>query len=331
MAGGEYRPDDEAVAAIKAQLVAYEAQRVAEDRYLRLFMPISVIPAVVIALAGFALLLTSEEAPLGAKDKFQFAFWVFLAVILIGSAGVWLAMQPVRRLQQRLRDRMLPALFGFVGEIEYTHGKPPFSFDHIPKGVLPAYARSEFGDVVRGMHKWMRFELFEVHLKSGGKSKTTLFDGVIVAFEIPARFPGVLLATPRVGQWSVFFRDIFGTAFSTVEAGDSLLDATFEFRSDNSLDARRLIEGPLGQALALLGKTWREGVPRVALSQTTGFLIMPTTKDFFELPDVGTSVSYERHIQPMVTELIQLLDTALVVRRAMAGLEGAGEAVGLLD
>jgi hypothetical protein len=331
MAEGDYKPDDDAVAAIKAHLVAYDAQRATEDRNLRFLGPMSLVPAVLVALFGIGALLTADEAPFGAKDKFQFAFWIFLAVMLLGSGGFWLAQRPSKRLQQNLRDRMLPALFGFIGEIEYTHGRTPFTFDHIPKGVLPDHARAEFGDVVRGMHKWMRFELFEAHLKSGGKSNTTLFDGVVVGFEIPARFPGVLLATPRVGQWSMFFRDMFGTAFTTVEAGDSLLDATFEFRTDNAPDARRLIAGSLGQALAPMRQTWREGAPRIALSQTTGFLVMPTTRDFFELPDLGTSVSYERHIQPMVTELIQLLDTALVVRRAMAGLEGADEEPGLLD
>jgi hypothetical protein len=326
-----YKPDDEAVATIKTQLVGYETRRAAADRDVRWLAPLSLVPAAFVALFGLAALVVADEPPLGSKDKLQFAYWVLLAVVLLGSGGFWLSQQPTKRLQQRLRDRMLPALFGFVGEVDYSHGVKPFAFDYIPSGVLPDYARAEFGDVVRGRHKWMPFELFEVHLRSGGKSKTTLFDGVIVAFEIPARFPGVLLATPRVGEWSIFFRDIFGAALTTIDAGDGLLDATFEFRTDNSPDARRLIVGPLGRALAPLSKAWREGAPRVALSQTTGFLVMPTTRDFFELPDVSISIDYDRHIAPMVAELIHLLDTALGVRRAMAGLEGADEEDGLLD
>src|SRR5690606_3114392 len=132
---------------------------------------------------GLMLLGTAETAPLGAKDRVQFAFWVILAVALLGGGGLWLVWQPARTLQQRLRDRLLPALFGFGGEVEYAHAKTPFTFSHIPKGVLPHHGRVEFGDVVRGMHQWMRFELFELELSSGGKNNTTVFDGVVVTFE----------------------------------------------------------------------------------------------------------------------------------------------------
>lgn len=331
MTGIEHKPNDESIAAIKEQLVAYETQRAVEQRYLRLFMPVSLIPAVVIALLGIAMLLTAEDAPLGADDKFEFALWVCLAVVFLGSGGLWLAHQPARRLQQRLRDRMLPALFGFVGEVEYAHAKTPFSFSHIPKGVLPGHTRTEFGDVVRGRHKWMRFELFEVELKTGGKNNRTVFDGVIVGFEIPARFPGLLLATPTVGEWSMFFRDLFGAALTTVVAGDTLIDAAFEFRTDNSLAAKPLVAGPLGRALATVRDTWREGPPRIALSETTGFLVMPTRKNFFELPGVSVPASYEQHVEPMVAELTMLLDTALLMRRAMAGHDGPDEEPALLD
>jgi hypothetical protein len=326
----DWKPDDGTVAAIKAELEAYETRRATEHRNLRWYTPLALIPAVIVAILGLMVLLAEGPPPV-AKDDLQFGFWVLLAVALLGAGGILLAHGPSRKLQQSLRDRLLPSLFGFVGEVEYSHATKPFTFDYLPAAALPSYAQVTFGDVVRGRYRWMRFELYEMHLRSGGKNDKRVFDGVVVGFDIPGHFPGLLLATPRRATIMKLIRDIFGSKLSTLEAGNPALDAAFEFRSDNPAAAGPLVAGTLGAALEHIGGTWREGPPRLALSEQIGFLLMPTSRNFFELPGVGVTPSYERHIEPLVAELTHLLDTALVVRRAMAGREGAEEEPGLLD
>ena len=319
-----FKPREEAAAAIKAELGAYETHRRAAHRSLRLMTPLSMIPAAIAAVVGIVVLFGADEPPL-AKDRMQFALWVCLAVALLVSGGFWFAGQPSARLQQSLRNRLLPALFGFVGQIEYSHATTPFTFEYLPKAALPGYARIEYGDVIRGRHKWMRFELFELHLKDAGKGGgNTVFDGIVVGFEIPAEFAGLLMATPRMGAFSTFFRDMFHGRLPELTSGKELLDAGYEFRSDNPAAAEPLVKGALGGVLAGLGREWREP-PRLALSNRVGFLLLPTTKDFFELPGIDTPASYDRHIEPMIAELSRLLETALLVRRAMSGRDGPEE------
>lgn len=319
-----FKPSEEAAAAIKAELATYEAHRQAIYRNRRMLMPISLVPAAIAAVAGLVTLIGTDEPPF-TKDRMEFAFWVFLAVVLLVSGGFWLSTRPSARLQQSLRDRLLPALFGFVGEVEYSHATTPFTFEHLPKAALPGYARIEYGDVIRGRHKWMRFELFELHLKDAGKGGgNTVFDGVVVGFEIPAEFAGLLMATPRMGAFSTFFRDMFHGRLPELTSGNELVDAGYEFRSDNPAAAEPLVKGALGEVLAGLGREWREP-PRLALSNRVGFLLLPTTKDFFELPGIDTPASYDRHIEPMIAELSRLLETALLVRRAMSGRDGPEE------
>lgn len=324
-----FGPTDEQVAAIKAELASYESHRQVLFRNQRMLMPLSLIPAAIAGIVGFFTLIGTPEPPF-AEDRMEFAFWVFFAVVTLAGGGLWLASRPSTHAQQSLRDRLLPTLFGFVGEMEYAHGTKPLTMDYVPAEAFPSYARVEYGDVVRGRHKWMRFELFELHLRDAGKGGgNTVFDGVVVSFEIPGDFSGLLMATPKLGMVSNFMRDIFGARLSELKSGNDLLDATYDFRTDNPDAAKPLIEGPVGAVLAGLGRDWREP-PRVALSNKIGFLLLPTSKDFFELPGVETPASYERHIEPMIGELSRLLDAALLVRRAMAGKEGLEEE-GLLN
>lgn len=329
MSRKDFEPTEAAVAAIKEELGAYEGHRLAARRQLRWLTPLMLAPAAIVALAGLLLLVSGEPPPL-AKDRLQFTTWALLAVAILVSGGLWLAKLPSTRLQQSLRNRLLPTLFGFVGEIEYSHATRPFTFDYLPEAALPGHLSAGFGDVVRGRYDWMRFELFELHLIGGGKGEAKrIFDGVVVGFDIPGEFEGLLLVTPRIGVFSRFFRDVFKGKLPTLECGTSTLDAAFEIRSDNPDAARPLVSGPLGSALASVVKTWHGGPPRLALRSKVGFLLMPTRKDFFELPGVDTAASYERHIAPMVAQLTTVLETALLVRRAMAG--KSAEDDGLLD
>ena len=49
---------------------------------------------------------------------------------------------------------------------------------------------------------------------------------------------------------------------------------------------------------------------RIALNQRQCYLLVPTKKDFFELPPIGVPLDFERHVQPMIADLMTLLATA---------------------
>ena len=46
-----------------------------------------------------------------------------------------------------------------------------------------------------------------------------------------------------------------------------------------------------------------------------GFLLLPVTKNFFELPGISTPLDYKAHIEPMVADMVALLATASLVRK----------------
>ncbi|TIU64012.1 MAG: hypothetical protein E5W25_23520, partial [Mesorhizobium sp.] len=102
------------------------------------------------------------------------------------------------------------------------------------------------------------------------------------------------------------------------------LDASYEFRTDNVEAARPLVTGRLASALTWLGETWPYDQARIALNGSDGFLLMPRSKNFFELPDISVLIDYQTHIAPMIADLGAMLATAALVRKIGAADDAAG-------
>jgi hypothetical protein len=100
-----------------------------------------------------------------------------------------------------------------------------------------------------------------------------------------------------------------------LSSGVPELDAAYEFRTDNIEAARPLVTGRLAQALKWLGETWPDDPARVALNGSDGFLLLPQTKNFFELPAISVPLDYTRHVAPMIAEMGAMLATAALVRK----------------
>ena len=73
--------------------------------------------------------------------------------------------------------------------------------------------------------------------------------------------------------------------------------------------------GRLAQALEWLGEAWPEQPARIALHGRDGFLLIPLSKNFFELPALSEKLDYKAHVEPMIADMAALLATAALVRK----------------
>jgi len=164
-----------------------------------------------------------------------------------------------------VRDRLLPAVFGFVDDLRYAGSGSPRFLKRMPG--------NEF---LRRTHSF-RFTLCETELSIGNGSKRQItFTGVVVAFQQENGFPGTLLAAKRPGRLAKAIRSLFeeGT-LSEVKSGDAGIDASHEFRTDDPQAAGSRVAA-MAKALDYLAGTWPDGVIRIALRHKDGFLLVPT-------------------------------------------------------
>jgi hypothetical protein len=318
MKADEFMPGEGAIAGIRADIERYEAERGRAHRAVMWRVP--VFDGLVLA-AIFALAWAFNNVNIAHSNE-QWVSTPHVLLYVFGMAVLFLvhsqATKPARRLQQSLRERILPAIFGFIETVAYRHGETPDSFARLPRETVGSFNRQSFDDVVSGYYEGFPFELYEATLRSkAGKSSSEVFKGIVVSFETVKPFPGLLVAARRAGKVAGFFRGLFGEKLQEVHSGDAALDEIYEFRTDNVAAAQPLVSGRLAQALKWLGETWPENPSRVALRDRDGFLLIPLSKNFFELPGISQPLDYKGHVEPMVADMAALLATAALVRKVV--------------
>lgn len=252
------------------------------------------------------------------QDRSTDLLGIVLGLLAVGAVFVWgFATGPAKRFQQSLRDRLLPIVFGFIDDVRYGHGAEPHFMRAMPGKDFVPRDRSVHGDTIAGAHDGLAFTLSETEMSTGsGKSKQTTFKGVIFHFLRDDAFPGLLLAARKPNAMQRFMRDFFrSSSLSLVTSGNPEVDATHEFRSDRPEAATPIVQGTLAKALDYLATEWRDDVVRLALAGRDCYLLVPAKKDFFELPPVDTAIDFDRHIRPMIRDLVMLLATAQLVRK----------------
>ena len=64
-----------------------------------------------------------------------------------------------------------------------------------------------------------------------------------------------------------------------------------------------------------LSEAWPGEPARVALRGNDGFLLLPTPKNFFELPPASVPLDYKAHVEPIIADMASLIATAALVRK----------------
>jgi hypothetical protein len=302
-------PDAAAMETVHAVINEYNAQRPDMLHRMQGRRMLMVLPYSVLCLLILVGVLMSVERP------------TFLGFLIPGMGVVgWFlwkeANQPMAEFRQTLRDRMLPVIFGFAGRIRYENGIVPKFMQKLPKPGLIRYNAAYHDDLVSGVYEGMDFTLGEVRLTTGGKNEQDIFKGVIVYFNPPHPFDGRLFAAKKLYGFKAFVDDIFADySLENIRSGFGELDASYDFRTDHPEAATGLVVGPIAHALNYLSEAWPDDTVRLALMGGDAFLMVPTRKDFFELPDMKEDIHFERDIRPMIRDLVTLLAVAQLVCR----------------
>jgi hypothetical protein len=240
----------------------------------------------------------------------------FFALVAMSGWYLWdWAWKPVKDHQLTLRYRLFPQIFGFIDGVAYSHGHAPGFVDDINAMKMVRFSSTENDDVISGTHDGLFFELVEAKLISGsGKSKETVFQGLIFHFRLDNPFPGLLYAAKR-GNWlQEWVRETFGSSADMVASGNWEIDETQEFHTDSYRAALPVVQGPLASALLYLRREWHEGEVRIALRGDECFLLLPSQRDYFALPEIHTDVAYD-DVKPMIREMAVLLAVAHLMKK----------------
>jgi len=315
-AADAFLPGETVMAGIRKNLDVYETHRRAVHAQVRWRVPVFLgLLAVATVLLAWAL-----NGSVGSAEPWssELHLWLYAGGAIAAFFAYGWAMKPATALQHSLRSEVLPVACGFVENLKYRRNTTPDSFARLPRKVVGTFNRQSFDDVITGTYEGFPFELYEAELSHKvGKSTSTVFKGVIIAFGMEASFPGLLVAARRKGRVSRFFEDLFGgSGLVELSSGNAKLDETYRFLASEEGAGRAALDGRLAQALDWLNETWPEAPGLVALSGQNGFLLLPLKKNFFELPRISVPLDYAAHVQPMIADMATLLATTALIRKA---------------
>ena len=306
-------PDEAAIAAIKKNIAAYEAERVAARRSTMWRVPLylgGLIASVAVLALVFNLVADANEQWLSTLHVYLYVV-AFIAAFFV----YFRAAKPLDAANASFRNRLLPIVFGFIGDMRLAKNETPASFAKLPRETIGEFSASQFDDIISGQYEDFSFELYETALwRRVENSDVTIFDGIIAAFDMATPFPGTLVATLKTNTVMGFFREMFGGGMEEIKSGGDL-DQSYDFRSDNVEAAQPLVSGQMAQALTWLREAWPGDPARIALSGKDGFLLLPHKKDFFELPASNVPLDYKAHIEPMITDMATMLAITALVRK----------------
>lgn len=300
-------PDEARLTVIREAVADYNAGRPAIAREHAFRYP-AIIGASAVLGGGLLLVMWLN----GAEEVLLF---VILFFPLFYNPVIKFADKTRVDYQLNLRHKLLPVIFGFIDNFSFEFR------DHIP--FLRAFRNSKlfsFGigntrDCITGRHDGKPFELVEAKLETGGKRSRVLFEGVIVQFRREGFFSGTLQARKKVEGLGSVVRNLFGFDADIYECGNPTIDATHEFYTDNPKQAAKLMYEPLAKAIDFLQSNWQAGSVLVGFRNHEVYLMLPTKRDLFELPDINTDVDFSRTILPMLRDMMMLLATMDLVAK----------------
>ena len=319
-------PDAAARARAVNAVTEYNAERPKSQMAVYRNIGLFLVPGALI-YGWVAWLLVTSGAGKNSPQTFILA-GMMLSVVWGGQklwSWVW---QPATDLQQGARDQLIPQVFSFVENLRYRHGLEPAFMRYLPAKSIVQHTRIQYAVKITGAHDGVAFSLCEcLFWLHQGKSERVTFQGAIFHCKAPQSFPGLLVVSEKLTDSSRFW---FGGPddkhIPEVHMDEGRIKRVHSVRSTNPVAAKALLDGNLGRTLVWLDGAWPDGVPRLVLSKDDIFLMVPSNKNFFELPPIGTDADYGAHLEPMVRELAMLLATGGLVRKAVLPEADGGKA-----
>lgn len=318
-------PDAEARARAVKAVADYNAARPKSQMAVYRNIGLFLVPGALLYGWVAWLLLTSGA---GKNSPQSFILAGMILSVVWGGQKLWTwVWQPATDLQQAARNQLIPQVFSFVKDLRYRHGLEPAFMRYLPAKSIVQHTRIQYDDMITGAHDGLAFSLCEcLFWLHQGKSERVTFQGAIYHCKAPQNFPGTLVVSENLSDSSRFW---YGGPddrhIPEVHMDGGRIKHMFSVRSSNPVAAKAQLEGNLGRALIWLDGAWPDAAPRLVLSKDDIFLLVPSNRNFFELPPIGTDVDYGAHIEPMVRELAMLLATGGLVRKAVMPEANSGE------
>ncbi|KCZ93269.1 DUF3137 domain-containing protein [Hyphomonas johnsonii] len=295
---------------IRPALQAREGDRIAAVAKARQARYVGGAVGVLGVLLGLFVAKMPFLAFVGAIVGFSFVWWGGRDLAHLGKEAKALLVTPVAR------------------QFELGFNAEPGQVDSIHKlreiGIVPAWDRDSYEDLVTGQRKGVDFELFEAHLEerrqstdAKGRTRThwvTVFRGQCLRFAFDKTFYGRTLVTRDAGFFNRFGG---GKGMQKAALEDPEFEKIFEVYTTDQVESRFLLTPDLMQKLVDMEKAFHGGKLKCCFDEGELFITLQGS-DLFEPGSMFKRLDDPERVRELLKDfaaVFNIIDAVMANRR----------------
>jgi len=232
-----------------------------------------------------------------AEGPAKIAMIIFVAGI---AARLWIK----KDFENSIKEKIMPIVCPCFGDMSWSHSTYNDQLYIKNSRVIPEYTSSSFDDIFIGSYTNVPYHIIESEYEEGsGRSRRTIFKGVIVRIDMNKNFTGHTVIRPDSLLHAA--AGIGHLKHTTLE--DVVFEKKFDVYTDDEVEARYLITPSFMERLNNMQTAFKADKVSCAFHETHLFIALHTKKDLFALCSLTKPIDDSRQYFEMYEEMVSIV------------------------
>ncbi len=230
------------------------------------------------------------------------------AMFIFSVYGIWYWIK--KSFERKIKAQIMPIVCSCFDNLKWENSKnSTYQYANVfeESGVVPFFTGESYDDIFYGKHKDVNIEIVESKFDvSSGKSRRTVFKGVVIKLDMNKSFDSHTVITPDKLLHNSPLPDLKHTTLEDVE-----FEKKFDVFTNDEVDARYLITPSFMQRLKAMKTAFKADKVQCAFYGELLLIALSTKKDLFSVcslvKPIDDATQYFRMYEEIVS-IIKLID-----------------------
>ncbi len=205
--------------------------------------------------------------------------------------------------ENKIKEKIMPIVCSCFNDLRWHHDVYNHGQVFKSSGVVPNFTGEDYDDIFYGKHKDVNIEIVESAFDIGsGKSRTTVFKGVVIKLDMNKEFTSHTVITPDKFFHKSPLPDLRHTTLEDIE-----FEKKFDVFTNDEVDARYLITPSFMQRIKAIKTAFKADKVQCAFYGNLLLVALSTNKDLFSLCSLVKPVDDPKQYFQMYEEIISII------------------------
>ena len=227
-----------------------------------------------------------------------------IGIIFAAAIGVYFVFK--KSFEEKIKEKIMPTVCSCFENLRWLTPKEQENANGsilLASHLIDSYSSENFDDIFEGKHNGVGYTIVVSEFSTGsGKSRRTVFDGVVVILDMNKKFTGNTIIRPDSFTHSSPAKNLRHT---TLE--DVVFEKKFDVYTDDEVEARYLITPSFMERLNKMKVAFSADKISCAFYDKYLIIGLHTNKDLFSIGSLFTPVADEKQFFTMYEEIVSIV------------------------